>query len=101
MQTFCTYCSRDKTTTASLLPAWQRYQSSRIADIQRQAESMGIPFCILSGEFGLLDWDQPIPWYDHLLVADEVPQLASLVARQLSEKRILQLDYFTQSTKGS
>jgi tetratricopeptide (TPR) repeat protein len=61
------------------------------------AETEKIHFCILSGKFGLVDWNEPLPWYDHLLTLDEVPQLVEVVARQLVEKGIDQLHFFAKS----
>jgi tetratricopeptide (TPR) repeat protein len=61
------------------------------------AEREGVHLCILSGEFGLVDWDEPIPWYDHLLIADEVPQLAQKVERQIAQKGITRVEYYTVS----
>ncbi len=43
-----------------------------------------VPFLILSGEYGVLDSDEPIPWYDHLLKPEEVEELVTRVVKQLS-----------------
>jgi len=61
------------------------------------AEHEGVPFCILSGKFGLVDWNHPLPLYDHLLLAEEVPQLVEVVKQQLGNKGITQVDYYSRS----
>lgn len=100
MRAVCTYCSASKDPAKGSIPAFKRYVSARIVRVQEIADREGVPFCVLSGEFGLVDWNQPLPWYDHLLLTDEVPQLVDKVTRQLVEKRITQLDYYTQSPTG-
>lgn len=93
----CTYCSARKDQTEGMLPASARYISERISHVQEVARQSEQRFCILSGEFGLLESDQPIPWYDHLLIPEEVPALVEKVAAQLVEKKIAQVDYYTRS----
>jgi tetratricopeptide (TPR) repeat protein len=61
------------------------------------AEHEGVPFCILSGKFGLVDWNHPLPLYDHLLMAEEVPQLVEVVKKQIGNKGITQVDYYSRS----
>jgi len=96
MRAFCTYCSRHKRTDPGLLPASQRYQSTRIDAVYASARLVGAPFFILSGEFGLLAAEQPIPWYDHLLTSAEAPALAVKLATQLREAALAGLVYFTE-----
>jgi len=100
MRVFCTNCSASKDPAKGLVPAFKRYVSPRIARVHDMANRTGEQFCILSGEFGLVDWNQPLPWYDHLLVADEVPDLSQKIARQLAEKGITRVDYYTVSPKA-
>ena len=97
MRVFCTYCSASKDPAKGLIPAFKRYISPRIVRVQEMAQREASHFCILSGEFGLVDWDQPLPWYDHLLLSEEVPHLAQQVAAQLIERDIAQVDYYTVS----
>ena len=78
MRVVCTYCSNTKDKLDGLPPAYQRYTSARIRNVDSIAQKAELHFCILSGEYGLLDRNQPIPWYDHLLVEAEVPQLVAL-----------------------
>ena len=97
MHAFCTYCSRDKNDEPDRIPAIRRYQDSRIEKVYAAASKLGLEFYILSGEFGLLPPQQPIPWYDHLLEPEEVCNLADRVAGQLRDYRITGLVYFTES----
>lgn len=96
MTWLCTYCSRDKSHAGGLLPAIERYRSARIASVRAAAAALGVRFCILSGEYGLISPDTPIPDYDHLLVRDEIPDLARTVARQLGELGITRLVFVTR-----
>ena len=80
---FCTYCSAAKRDDPGLLPAIERYLDQRIRDLAARADAEGAGFLILSGEYGLLQADEPIPWYDHLLLAEEVEVLAGRAKDQL------------------
>jgi hypothetical protein len=95
MTVFCTYCSAEKDASDALLPAIQRYRSDRIARIYSAALAAGCGFFILSGEFGLVDPNAPIPYYDHLLVADEIEAMAFRVAEQINQHGITQILFFT------
>jgi hypothetical protein len=95
MTIFCTYCSAEEETDEQLLPAIRRYRSDRIARIYSASQVAGCGFFILSGEFGLLEPDAPIPYYDHLLVADEVETHAFCVAEQIKQHGITQILFFT------
>lgn len=97
MRVFCTNCSASKDPAKGRIPAFKRYISARIVRVQEMAEQANAQVCILSGQFGLVDWDQPLPWYDHLLQADEVESLAQMVAQQILAKSIAQIDYYTVS----
>jgi tetratricopeptide (TPR) repeat protein len=90
----CTYCSASKNKSAGLLPAIERYTSPRIARVGGLARQEGVPFWILSGEYGLIPQSYPIRWYDHRLVEAEVLALARRVVEQLKEGGISQVVYF-------
>ncbi len=96
MHAFCTYCSKDKSDEPGDIPAIRRYKSARIDNVYAAACKLGVGFYILSGEFGLIPPEQPIPCYDHLLQADQVSHLAGLVAGQIKQHGITGLVYFTQ-----
>jgi hypothetical protein len=55
-----------------------------------------LEFRIPSGRFGLLAAGDPIPWYDHLLQANEVEALAAKVAGQIGDGGLTGLTFFTQ-----
>ncbi len=93
---FCTYCSAHKADDPGEIPAIRRYQSVRIEAVFSVARRLGVAFYILSGEFGLLPPEQPIPWYDHLLSPEEVSQLAGCLTEQISRFGLTGLVYFTQ-----
>jgi len=93
---FCTYCSAEKDHTVGLLTANQRYRSRRIREVAAAADDAGAQFAILSGKFGLLRPDDPIPDYDHLLQATEVAELATRVATQLREFGVIQVIFHTR-----
>ncbi|MEO6724668.1 MAG: hypothetical protein ABIP14_05150 [Blastocatellia bacterium] len=95
MTIFCTYCSAEKETAAELLPALRRYRSERIWRIHQAARNAGCGFYILSGEYGLLSPDEPIPYYDHLLVADEIEAQAFKLTEQIKQYDIIQIVFFT------
>ena len=80
MKILCTYYSASKDPDKGLIPAYKRYVSLRIIPVQELAEKEDAHFCILSGKFGLVDWNQPLPWYDHLLIREEVNNLVSTVS---------------------
>jgi hypothetical protein len=62
MNAFCTYCSASKSQAPGNIPAIQRYQSRRIRKVCQAATTLGLKFYILSGEFGLISPQQPIPF---------------------------------------
>ena len=96
MTVFCTYCSAKKDRSPGELPAIQRYQSHRIKSVYIAAMSIGLKFVILSGEYGLLEPSDPIPYYEHLLVSEEVSEHSKLVADQLVALRVKDLIFFTR-----
>lgn len=97
MVAYCTYCSREKDTRPGPLPAILRYQSRRIRDVAERAARDGASLVILSGEFGLLQPSDPIPYYDHLLQPAEVSAMIERVALQLRTAGITAVTYFTES----
>ena len=83
-----------------VLPAIERYISPRIQSVYRLATANGNDFLILSGKYGLMDAQQPIPWYDHLLVAEEIDQMVSLVVKQLVDFGVQSLTFYTADEKS-
>lgn len=95
MTIFSTYCSAEKETVEHALPAVERYRSERIRRIYFAALICGAGFFILSGEFGLLTPTEPIPYYDHLLIGDEIEAHSFKVAEQIKQNGITQIIFFT------
>ena len=96
MTYFCTYCSAGKEPSEGELPAIQRYQSPRIESVYTAAKSLGLGFLILSGEYGILEPCDPIPYYVHLLLATEVSEHSMRVADQLEALGVKDLIFFTK-----
>lgn len=96
MYAFSTYCSKSKSDAPGEIPAIQRYLSARINAVHDAAQRLCLNFFILSGEYGLIPPDYPLPWYDHLLLAGEVPALIPRVTEQIALHNITHLVYFTQ-----
>lgn len=91
----CTYCSAPKREDPGLLPAHERYLSRRIRLLALRAAWERRPFLILSGEYGLITPDHPIPWYDHLLIEDEIDDLVPRLVTQLLGHRLDVVEYHT------
>lgn len=94
-----TVCSREKKHTDEQLPAIERYTDERIKKVM-----LGVAphedFRILSGKFGLLKAEDPIPYYDHLLQLNETDQLnVSVIAalKRLNPSKIIFHTYSLQS----
>jgi hypothetical protein len=96
MTVSCTYCSAEKDHSEGELPAIQRYRSPRIKSVYTAAKSLGLGFLILSGEYGILEPSDPIPYYDHLLQSSEVSEHSNLVAGQLEALGVKDLIFFTK-----
>jgi len=96
MISFCTCCSNKKSPESGEIRAIRRYQSSRIKKVYDASTTLGLPFRVLSGKYGLVPPQQPIPWYDHLLTAPEVPGLVEIVVRQIRAAQITGFVYFTK-----
>lgn len=97
MKILCSYCSAEKLEDDNPLPAVERYLSKRLRTLWRRGRAQGTPLHILSGEFGLLGAEEPIPWYDHLLRPDEAAPLAFGVAARLRELGVDAVEYHTAS----
>lgn len=95
MKITCSYCSAAKRLDEAPLPAIERYRSERLRALWREGAAAGAPLHILSGEFGLLAAQSPIPWYDHLLEPGEVAAMAGRVAARLREMRVTSVEYHT------
>jgi len=93
----CSYCSAAKRRDADPLPAVERYRSDRLRGLWAAGRASGRPLHILSGQFGLLPAEAPIPWYDHLLAEREVAAMSARVADTLRELGVTGVEYHTAS----
>jgi hypothetical protein len=100
VEAFVTYCSRDKDQSPESLPALRRYKSARIRRVKKLADLQGVGFYILSGEFGLLKPNDPIPDYDHLLLRSEIDEFATKVAGQLAGERLTKITFFVNAARS-
>jgi hypothetical protein len=92
---YATYCSAPKRDDPGELPAIERYRSERIAGAAHLASLEGVRFGILSGVYGLLPPEAPLPWYDHLLQESEIAPMIPGVAARLQAWGITQVVWFT------
>jgi hypothetical protein len=97
---YCTYCSKQKSDEEGNLPAIQRYISQRIAQVNLMAMMDGVPFFILSGQYGFIPSDYPLPYYDHLLQPEEVNQMSARAAQQIKEAGLETLNYLSNNPAG-
>lgn len=96
MSIFCTCCSKSKNREIGEMPAIRRYNSKRIERVYQAACELHLRFFILSGCFGLVQPEQCIPYYNHLLDPDEVSDLSKRVAEQIDRYGIGGIVYFTK-----
>lgn len=82
---YITTCSKEKSGKTGEIPALERYDSSRIRGVYQMSQLHESPFYILSGKFGLLAPEHPIPWYDKALQPEDVASLVPIVTAQLRE----------------
>ncbi len=92
---YATYCSAPKRTDDGDLPAIERYLSERIRSVDGQAQRDGASFLILSGTYGLITREAPLPWYDHLLAVEEIPAMAAGAQERLRADGIAEVVWFT------
>ncbi len=92
-----TYCCREKDPSPGLLPAVDRYLSSRIRAAKETASRLQLEFRILSGLYGLLEQDEKIPDYDHQLTHEQVPGHAEKLAGQLASSNVGRVIFITRS----
>lgn len=97
MIVYATYCSALKVRTKEVLPAIELYQSKRIKSCQEIALNKELPFFILSGKFGFISSSAPIPYYDHLLIKEEVQKHVVLVKDQLERLKIKRIEFYHAS----
>ena len=99
MKIYCTPCCKEKRADKELLEAISRYQSERILAVFKKSEQDHVEFRILSGTFGLVHPREKIPFYDHQLTAEEIPQLTQKVKQQLAAQNIDAVVFFSKTTE--
>ncbi len=95
MTVYCTYCSAGKDISPNLLAAIERYKSNRIISVYQDAKSKDLEFYILSGKYGILNCNEKIEYYDHLLVNSEIEKHSKIVADQLVKHQITNLVFYS------
>jgi hypothetical protein len=95
MLLFATYCSADKDGAAGNLPAIERYVSDRINGVCANAQGAQARFGILSGMYGLISADHPLPYYDHLLQTDQIEAMVTTVQSTLTEWEVTEVRWFS------
>lgn len=94
MEIICTTCCREKVIGNDLMAALDRYLSPRIRHVYDESRATGLPFRILSGKYGLLSPESPIPWYDKKLGSDDVALILPAVTDQLTRENICKIRFY-------
>jgi hypothetical protein len=100
MTVYCTYCSTNKNTSESPLPAIDLYKSERIKSVLELSKKDSAGFVILSGKYGLIDAEEIIEAYDHLLVATEVGKHAEKVANQMKLRELEEIVFYMNAVEN-
>lgn len=100
MELAATICSRQKDPDVTMMPAHRRYLGAHVAYARARARDMGLPFFVLSGKFGLLRDDDPVPYYDYRLGMHDVEWLARIVVAQYGGLRVTHV-WFWHEAKES
>ncbi len=100
MKAIATICSRRKQEDSSLLSAQERYTGDHVNTVGNIARDSNLLFFILSGKYGLIPADQPIPYYDFYLENEHVEALTHLVSKQLQEAGITALNFYTEDKES-
>jgi|TARA_B110000495_G_C22887508_1_gene517602 hypothetical protein len=96
MHIYCTTCSKDKSTHEGRIAAIQRYQDERITSVYHKSQKDNKGFRILSGKYGLLSPTDQIPWYDQVLLLNEVNNMIDLAALQLKHAEVCSVELFVK-----
>ena len=96
MKVNLTTCCAEKRKDEGLLPAKVRYKSPRVRTVVSESERTKTPLLIFSGKFGILDADDPIPWYDKVLTGEDVEAMMPRVIAQLQERSVTEVTLFAR-----
>ena len=99
MLAYCTYCSADKHYSEIPVPAIQLYSSYRIAKVFEAAKQSNTAFLILSGKYGVVDPNDEISYYDHLLTSSEIETHSDLIASQIISKNITTIEFYMNNVE--
>ena len=99
MLAYCTYCSADKHYSETPVPAIQLYNSDRITKVFEAAKKSNSTFLILSGIYGIVDPNEEISYYDHLLMSSEIENHSDLIASQIISKNITTIEFYMNSVE--
>lgn len=94
MEIILTTCCKEKKDSEKLLPAHVRYTHPRIHKVLKIAQHQNKELFFLSGKFGLIHKDTPIPWYDQILSDDDVPVITNLTIIQLKNYLISDVIFY-------
>ncbi len=96
MDIIVTTCCKEKDMSSQFLPAIARYKSIRIEKISTISIEAKKELFFLSGKFGIIHKQTPIPWYDKRLLTNEVTLLKALVKFQLNNYDIKRIDFYAR-----
>ncbi len=96
MTFYCTYCSKNKNNDNNLIPAHLRYSSKRIRWLYEKSINDGNKLLILSGKYGIITAEEPIKYYDQLLLEKHIKKHSKLIEDQLSKLKISKIIFFHQ-----
>ena len=96
MKVNLTTCCAEKRKDEDLLPAKIRYQSQRVQTVVAESERTKTPLLIFSGEFGILEADEPIPWYNKVLGEEDVEMMVPWVISQLRDRSVTKVTLFAR-----
>lgn len=96
MEYYCTICSKEKKSKHGLLPAIERYDSSRIRSVYQEGKQKGVPMIILSGKHGLLSPQDKIEWYDHMIEPEDLLTLITKITYGLHDRNVTKLVFFAR-----
>ena len=99
MLAYCTYCSADKHYSEVPVSAIQLYNSNRITKVFEDARKSNTAFFILSGKYGMVDSNEEISYYDHLLMPSEIENHSDLIASQIISKNITSIEFYMNSVE--
>lgn len=89
-----TTCCKEKDLSASLLPAIERYKSQRISEVFQISKEKGLPMLIFSGKYGLLESEDPVPYYDKKLEMEDLTIILPLLKEDFLKFQIEKIQFY-------